>query len=1257
MDGVRSLIDPNDVTAFIVAVNDSVKLNQNDTLVVEYTAQVNGGELWDDITLNNASWTNAVNSFSCIYYQNRAGSPDTPVQIDSVVGSNEVSTTIMPSAVNVGGHIWIDKDGHGTWDDGESIKEFTGNTLIQQMLANVQINLLTYAGNSNSPAEQRYQQSGDSMWTIEANYKFTGLNPAMLEENTAENAAYDENGIIPSYLKGSEPNTYRIEIRFPKEVSGKYALTSVGVNSGKSRDPRTIASVHPDETTDSNFREAQGAATSERFYLWATDPAIYDNTKDIGLVPLRDLKITKAAEDGTKIEGASFTVYGPFAKDEITAADLIEDNKEGNGTTNANGEVVFENLLWYQNYVIVEDGTAAGYRLDGASASGGNGTNMEALSIDGKTAWLLKIPSDQKTDPVDNVTVTNERIPVKATLEAQKEYTRLDQPQQMTANQFTFALWENPADIGVEGKAPLQTKGNKVDGSVTFGELSFDSPGEYFYYITEQKEGNNPDKGITYDTGTVYRAKVNVDWAAGTGLTCAVSYEKWDTDSKSWTSVTEAKFTNVYDAIGHWTPEGTKVLNGRDMKEGESFTFSVEENGVKVSTGRASGGKDGKEVEIAFKEIEYTLEDEGEHTYVIEEDRGGTTGQGLTWDDASFEVTVNVKDMGDGTLRVTSVGTPPKVKFENTYQPEPIGYAPEVKKVLEGDDLPENAKEFTFILNADPSNPANGAVLPAETYLKLSVAGKQLPQEKTEKFGEITFKKAGIYTFTIEEKKEAEKGYSYDEFPWTLTVEVEDDTNGSLSLKSVEYTRNTADGETGQLAKFTNRYTTTPTTYIPKVTKEITGNRISQNTEFNFTLTPDDGNPPGADLEDSDIRKASVTGAGEAFFEKITFEKAGTYTFTITEDDEGKPGYTYDSSIWTLEVTVEDVDSELTVTEVSYTKNDLDQTTSKEAAAFTNEYQVTPAEYTPQVRKTVTGELPDGKRDAFRFQMTARTDNPEGAVLTGNTTAQVNGSGTTAFGTIRFEQPGTYRFEIREIDDKVNGYQYDGSVWTLTIVVKDTNAVLSVESAVYTKQDGTSASDMAVFQNHYTPEAEPHEDDDDSSSPGTASYTPQVAKQVTGILPSADTMFRFILQAAADNPEGAALESQEAVRAGAGTAAFGKITFSRPGTYRFNIWEEDRGEAGYTYDKNIWLLTVTVENVDGSLKVTSAVYSVPGTEITNTAAAQFVNQYSVAQVISSGVQTGDNAKILQTLAALLISGLVIVILLLAYRKRRKDEKK
>src|SRR5699024_8101163 len=111
-------------------------------------------------------------------------------------------------------------------------------------------------------------------------------------------------------------------------------------------------------------------------------------------------------------------------------------------------------------------------------------------------------------------------------------------------------------------KAPPQTKGNKADGSVTFDELSFDSPGEYFYYITEQKEGNNPDQGITYDTGTRYRAKVNVDWAAGTGLTCAVSYEKWDTDSKSWTSVTEAKFTNVYDAIGYWTPEGTKVLNG-----------------------------------------------------------------------------------------------------------------------------------------------------------------------------------------------------------------------------------------------------------------------------------------------------------------------------------------------------------------------------------------------------------------------------------------------------------------------------------------------------------------------------------------------------------------------------------------------------------------------------------------------------------------------------------------------------------------------
>ena len=133
---------------------------------------------------------------------------------------------------------------------------------------------------------------------------------------------------------------------------------------------------------------------SERFYLWATDPEVFDNTKDIGLVPYRDLEIHKTATDNTatKVEGAQFIVYGPFADNHtVTTADLTEENKVATGKTDANGSLTVENLLWYQNYVIVEVFlTAAGYELDGAAAEGINGTNIESIKLGEKPAWLLE---------------------------------------------------------------------------------------------------------------------------------------------------------------------------------------------------------------------------------------------------------------------------------------------------------------------------------------------------------------------------------------------------------------------------------------------------------------------------------------------------------------------------------------------------------------------------------------------------------------------------------------------------------------------------------------------------------------------------------------------------------------------------------------------------------------------------------------------------------------------------------------------------
>ena len=155
------------------------------------------------------------------------------------------------------------------------------------------------------------------------------------------------------------------------------------------------------------------------------------------------------------------------------------------------------------------------------------------------------------------------------------------------------------------------------------------------------------------------------------------------------------------------------------------------------------------------------------------------------------------------------------------------------------------------------------------------------------------------------------------------------------------------------------------------------------------------------------------------------------------------------------------------------------EVTSDEEATFTNDYQVEATGYTPTVTKAVTGDVPEGRDAQFRFALTAREDNPEGAVLPADTEVTIEGSGKADFGEIRFEQAGTYRFDITEINDKLPGYQYDGSVWTLTVVVKDTEHILGVESATYTRQD-EATSDVAAFENHY--------------QPNEAAYAPRVTK-------------------------------------------------------------------------------------------------------------------------------------------------------------------
>ena len=96
---------------------------------------------------------------------------------------------------------------------------------------------------------------------------------------------------------------------------------------------------------------------------------------------------------------------------------------------------------------------------------------------------------------------------------------------------------------------------------------------------------------------------------------------------------------------------------------------------------------------------------------------------------------------------------------------------------------------------------------------------------------------------------------------------------------------------------------------------------------------------------------------GTADFDLLHFTRTGEYRFTIAEQNDGAEGFTYDATVWTLTVKVEQVDNDLTVTQATYTAS------GKEPAgwaSFVNSYNPpdNPPDNPPETPTTNPPETP-----------------------------------------------------------------------------------------------------------------------------------------------------------------------------------------------------------------------------------------------------------------------------------------------------------
>ena len=1220
------------IKAFIVAVDEEQILKTTESLVVEYQTNVTDkeGNKYTEEEMEKISYLNAVNNFQC-YYDSypTTGSAEEATPADQPLESNSVSATIVPNPVKVGGHVWIDADGNGR-KDGKTIEDYSRYKIVQDMLDKIEIRLYTYRNkkpgiNTTAYGEAlQYNQKDDENWRNDANYVFNDLDAGFMTVD--EGQAYDNGELQVQHLKGDEPRTYIISATLPDTIIGKFGLTQM-LGSKKSQEPGSI----PDkEQNDSNFTyyEDTQRNLSERFYLWATDitqEGNWDNTKDVGLVLYRDLEITKQSElpAADPVDGAVFKIYGPYEDGKGSTAQLTDDDLVGIYETE-DGKISVPNLNWFQEYVIVEETAAPGYELDGAEATGSK--NIEKL---GEGKWLLKVPDTESMVKTENVTITNVRE-----TEVELEATKTLKGKELLAGQFQFEL------LADDGMTVLQKEvSNDAEGKVTFASVTVQGVGTHTFYIREtipEEAIENEDtlKGITYDDA-IYQVEVTTGWNEAKQQ-LEVTGIQYFADNALTPNQDGAAFENTYDASGSWTPEGTKTLTGRDMKAGETYTFTVKEGEETVGTGTVTGPATADTpADITFTPIQYTLEDVSVHTYTITEDKGGTTANGVEFTDTSFTITVDVEDAGDGTLTATPTYPEGGVAFVNDYKPTPTSYAPAVEKTLTGHRLPDGeGKDFTFTLTPDKDNP-DGATLPQETTLTIPISGKtsDAAVTATKAFGNITFSKAGTYKFTIKETAGTESYYSYDTAEWTLTVVVNDDGLGRLSTTTVSYKSNVeGTAANNGAAKFSNEYHPNPTTAKLTVSKTVEGQELPDDQTyktFTFTMSMSEDTVPGVTMPENKTATVTVTETGEAQkadFDEITFTKAGTYVFRITEDTENLPeGYDKDRvPARRARVVVEDDNGSLKVDSITYyltNPNDSDDT--QNASDFTNYYDTADTGFAPKVNKTLTGDTPPGEKK-FTFKLKADENNPEGATLPDPAQTTVTyekriGDAEAGFGEITFEKAGTFKFIITEVPGQADdGYTYDEAQWTLTVKVEDEGGKLKVENYSYAKDGETvTGAEAAAFENSY--EVKPTD------------YTPGVTKAMTGADRQKAQTYEFILTPGENNPEGGATitGAEASITVPKDTAVntevsptddgFGKITFEKAGTYTFTIQEKIPEEAeangnklnGVTYDNSKWTLTVVVEDEGSQLKVTSHTYAKTGGS-SNNDAAKFVNNYEVA---------------------------------------------
>lgn len=966
--------------------------------------------------------------------------------------------------------------------------------------------------------------------------------------------------------------------------AGDYTFTLTEAH-GEDDDPNTTGVQNAGWTMDDSTYTVTVKVEDKNAKLTVTGVAVEKDGDDKsetlevkkGKVNLATFTNSYAAKGSVTLAAKKHFTGGALAGNDFSFALYKGDKAEGTPlktvTNDENGNITFQPI----NYTEAGDYDYTIKEVKGADPTvvyDGQEVKVKVSVTDNKNGTLGATATYGGDEAVP--TFTNSKPTTDVTVEATKTLTG----KALTDGAFAFGLYDQAGNEVAKGA-------NDRDGKVKLAVKSLNL-GEYDYTLKEEKAGQTVD-GVVYDTKEVkVHVKVEQNQDDNNKTKVTVTYDG---------TATAPTFNNTYDAKGSVTLTATKTIKVADgfdhttkPADGE-FTFDLKDAAGNVIA-TANNDADGKiNFTRGFKLADLGGAASKDFTYTIVEQPGAEAG--MVYDNHPLTYKVTVTDGGNGALNAKAIvtSTSGSETFTNTYQPAATGLALGAQKsyAKKDDNTPIVLKGGEFTFDVYEGN------LTAE-----QLKGKQPVRTATNDangsvgFDAFSYAKPGTHEYTIVERKGDLAYVTYDAAVHHAVVTVAD--NAGTLQASVAY-----DGTDATKPTFTNTYEARATdSGAIALTKSVNvhdGSYQLKAGDFAFELMGSDGSVIQTRKNDAD---------GNVAFDKLIFDHAGTFTYTVrevqpTDDAPGVLGVTYTGKTYTLTYVVEDNNDGKLVVKSSTVKpsEGTENGVSPGTMAFANSYQPGQTSYQISGTKVLKNADPATTRTPADGEFTfALID-----VATGQEIDRTTNVGNAfTFKAISYTATGSHAYQVKEVAGHDGTITYSDAVLDVTVNVTDDGG-----SGQLTATASKAAADL-TFTNTYTPTAT------------TATITG--TKALTG-RDLAEGEFSFDLKDADGNVV-------QTVQNGVdGTFGFAPLQLDKVGTYVYTVSEQAGATAnGVTYDTTVFTATVTVtENAETHELEAQVAYSTGGKAVD---AVAFCNSYAPAatevKLGASKVLSGEDLK-------------------------------